>query len=378
MGKGLLEIIRSKEDLSRRDFIDLGKKAAGDASKSVIAYNAAKLGLSVEAFLCTLGCVAQRKANIQQSLDEDNYRKSTNDWDPIFGPPILRGKYGYNDFKGHVSHGFRGAVDYDVPNGTLLVPAMSGCLYKFDEWDIGGNVTMLASYTNPYYRTAFLHLSGNIIDERYYHGSKDTQRLIERNEIVSLSGNSGRGPYNGFQRPHLHFELNFWDRVNRIMDQIDPEKYGPDGGKPIFWDGETDLDMDFYKRVEALEKTIKNLDGELKSWPKGEHDLEQLGGNLGTYGGYLKDADWAAILDSKHFHDMRELLKREILGKSKETKHIPGTKPYSLMVKILGYSADQDVVLTLPFISPELVSRYKEPVYKQGEFVPVRSWQGGK
>lgn len=387
MDKQLFEIIKGNEELSRRDFVDLGRETVKDTAKSIIAYNAAKLGLSMTAFLHAAGCVAQRKQTIEQALDGNNYRKMSKDWDPVFGPSLLiTTTYGgKNDFKGHLSHpvGRRSpGVDYDVSHGTLLVPATSGFLHSIKNSDIGGLVTNLSSYMDVYYKSIYSHLSDNIIDEKYYHGGEKTQRLIKRNEIISLSGNSGRGPkdYGGIQPEHLHFSLYFWDKQDKKSKFQDPEKYGPDGGKPIFWDGETNLDRTFYKRVDALEKTIKNLERELESWPKGNHNLEELRGNISEYGKYLRDADWITILDSKYFNDMKDLLKREILDKSKETKHIPGTKPYSLMLKILGYSVaeEQKVVLTLPFISPELVSKYKEPVYEQGEFLHVKSWQGGK
>lgn len=79
-------------------------------------------------------------------------------------------------------------------------------------------------------------------------------------------------------------------------------------------------------------------------------------------------------MDSKHFHDMRALLKRVTL---EQKKYIPGTRPYSMMLKIVGYSTDekQKIILMLLFISPELVSKYRRPVYEQGEFLRWRDFE---
>ena len=81
----------------------------------------------------------------------------------------------------------------------------------------------------------------------------------------------------------------------------------------------------------------------------------------------LGDAKGRKILDSKHFQDMRALLKKVTL---EEKAYRPGTRPYSLMLKILGYSTDenQKIVLTLPFIAPGLKGFYRKPVYEEGGF----------
>ena len=179
--------------------------------------------------------------------------------------------------------------------------------------------------------------------------------MFERNTIIALSGNSGKGPYGGFQRPHLHFGLFHKVSATEKAKAIDPDKYGPDKGKPIYWDLETDLDMVPTARLMGLERTIKGIPQELESWPQGNHDLDELKGKIAEYHGRIGNATRMEILDSPAFHDMRALLKAEILGKSRTTKHIPGTRPYSLMLKILGYSSiDQNLVLTLPFPSPDL------------------------
>ena len=73
------------------------------------------------------------------------------------------------------------------------------------------------------------------------------------------------------------------------------------------------------------------------------------------------------ILDSEHFQGLRALLKKVIL---EEKRYPPGTRPYSMMLKILGYSTDenQEIILTLPFVAPSLEGFYKKAVYEEGGF----------
>ena len=62
---------------------------------------------------------------------------------------------------------------------------------------------------------------------------------------------------------------------------------------------------------------------------------------------------------------MRALLKRVTL---EEKKYLPGTMPYTTMLRIVGYSTDerQKIILTLPFIAPGLEESYQRPVYEKG------------
>ena len=105
---------------------------------------------------------------------------------------------------------------------------------------------------------------------------------------------------------------------------------------------------------------------ELELWPSSP-DLEELRGGLLEYAHLLGEAKGRKILDSKHFQDLRALLKKVTLG---EGRYRPGTRPYSMMLKILGYSTDenQKIILTLPFIAPGLETFYRKPVYEEGGF----------
>jgi hypothetical protein len=81
----------------------------------------------------------------------------------------------------------------------------------------------------------------------------------------------------------------------------------------------------------------------------------------------LGETNARKILDSGYFQDLRALLKKVTL---EEKSYLPGTRPYSMMLKILGYSTDenQKIILTLPFVAPGLEGFYKKAVYDEGEF----------
>jgi hypothetical protein len=200
-------------------------------------------------------------------------------------------------------------------------------------------------------------------------------RVLERGEIVALSGNSGFGPreYGYVQPPHLHLSLYYLNSKSNTMAYLDPEKHGIDGGKPVFWDGKTLLDVEVERRIALLEVTLSNLSEELRSWSE-TPELDQLKGTLMEHYKLSGSPKGKKILDSKQFQDMRALMKRVVLeGK----RYPPGTGPYTLMLKILGYSTDekQKVILTLPFIAPGLAKIYKKPIFEEGAFyhlVPSR------
>jgi hypothetical protein len=129
------------------------------------------------------------------------------------------------------------------------------------------------------------------------------------------------------------------------MAYLDPEKHGIDGGKPVFWDGETPLDGEADKRLLKLELTLNSFKEELDLWPKSS-EVDELRGHLMDYRHLLGETKGRQILDSKHFQDLRALLKKVTL---EEKTYRPGTGPYSMMLKILGYSTDenQKIILTL-------------------------------
>jgi len=348
---------------TRRNFLEIGLKF-------VLA-----TGIGSSFFSGCTG-IGKEKKSLDEVLNRDTYADLTKDWDPIYGPPIQWfSRYGGpGDFQGHIRGDATPGVDYDVQMFTPVVPMTSSYLrQKTKDWKETLYV-MLADVFNPAYRVVYAHLDNTLIDERFliagdvlrYVG--EGVRGLRRGEIFALSGNSGLGPmeYRWVQPPHLHVTLYYINFKSNTMAYLDPEKHGIDGGKPVFWDGETPLDGEADKRLLKLELTLSRFKGELDLWPK-TSDVEELRGQLMEYRQLLGEAkDWK-ILDSKHFQDLRALLKKVTL---EEESYRPGTRPYSMMLKILGYSTDenQKIILTLPFIAPGLEALYRKAVYEEGGF----------
>ena len=336
---------------------------------------AAATGIGLSDLLGCVGVEVNRGEGARTRSEDilsilQDYDTRAKDWDRIFGPDLLYWiEYGGRcDFKGHHynPYGRKGpGVDYDVEFGTPLVPGARSFWPRIVERITGGLVLWLTEAVSRDYSIGYAHLYKALISKKNQESERGIPTFFERNVIVAFSGNSGMGPkdFGGTQPYHLHFGL-YRRKLHLVSLKkekykgkwVDPEQYGPDKGKPIYWDLETDLDLVSTARLMELERTINGIPQELESWPHGDHDLDELKGNISEYQGRIGSVTRMEILDSAAFHDMRALLKDEILGKSKTTKYVPGTRPYSLMLKILGYSSiDQNFVLTLPFPSPDLV-----------------------
>ena len=312
-----------------------------------------------------------KSSRLNPSLE--NYTRLTKEWDPIFGPSIQPfSRYGGSgDFQGHLKGGAAPGIDYDVLKGTPLVPPMTSYLRQITRDDNGALYLFLVDIFNPAYAIALAHLEEILVDDRFLIGGEvmrylgEGVKVLGRGDMVALSGNSGFGPREtGYvQPPHLHFSFHYWNRGKRTLEPLDPEKYGIDGGKPVFWDGRTTLDLEAGNRLHRLELTLKDLEEDLEQWPR-TPELQGLGETLMEHYRLLGDAKEEEILDSKHFQDMRALLKSVTL---EEKKYLPGTAPYTMMLKILGYSTDerQKMILTLPFMSPGLEKLYQTPVYER-------------
>jgi hypothetical protein len=348
-------------NFTRREFLK-------GASKAALAAGLAHSALS--------GCatIGLRKRSLDETLSSENYASLTQNWDPIYGPGIQGfSRYqGPGDFQGHIRGGAVPGVDYDVSNGTPLVPSMASFLRQISRDPNGSLYVLLVDIFNPSYQISFGHLHDVLVDERYLVAG-DVMRYLRRGirglgrgEIVALSGNSGIGPreYGWTQPPHLHLSFYYLNSEANTMVYLDPEKYGLDGGKPVFGDGETPLDGEANGRLSKLELTLRNFKEEFELWPK-TAEIRELGGTLMEYRNLLREIKGKKILDSKHFQDMKTLLKRVTL---QEKRYLPGTRPYTTMLKIMGYSTDekQEVILTLPFIAPGLEKKYKKPVYEDG------------
>ena len=327
-----------------------------------------------------------------QELPEKGWKKLRREikiHHPIFGVQILRGMYGFNDFKGHNSDHIGSTspgVDYEMPGGTPTVPAAQGFLHSIGNHQYGGINIWLRHLPDTQYRTVYGHLSRTIVDKKFYHGKSSTQRLIARNEIIALSGNSGQDRY-GIMPYHLHFGLQKWNYsknksafIDPDIQGPDPDGAGPDRGLPVYWDGKTKLDFDPEVRHMYLERTVKELGKEMESMPKGDHDLEELKGNLNEDLRLMGSIGSRKIADSFNFQNMREMLKNVTLDAPLDgLMYKPGDPIYSIMLRIVGYSTPekQKIIFTLPYIAPGLEHLYKEPVLEDGQFLSWRMY-GGK
>jgi len=332
-----------------------------------------------------LGCsrMGSHKGRADALSGVSRYADLTRNWDSIYGPPLQPfSRYGgRGDFQGHSEGEATPGVDYDVVTGTPLVPLTTSYARRISRDTKGVLYILFLDAFNPAYQTVLGHLEDVLIDEKYllvgdvmkYLGQQ--ARALGRQEIVALSGSSGFGPkeYGWAQPPHLHLSLLHWNSEKREMEYLDPERHGFDGDRPVFSDGRAFLDVKAAKRLSWLEKTLVEIERDVSQWPEGK-EMKELGGSLVEYARLLGDERGKGIFDSKHFQEMRALLKKVTL---EEKKYLPGTGPYHLMLKILGYSTDesQEIILTLPFISPGLEKHYRKPDYPQGSFFTIGTIQ---
>ena len=350
-------------DLTKRDFL---KRTA----KCLLATTVTGSALTS----CTYGELPRK--DLDEILSPDHYVQLTRDWDPVYGPSIQGySKYGgTGDYMGHIRGGATPGIDYDVPVGTPLVPSTLSCLRQIQRDNNGALYVLLMDLFHPTYFTYLGHIGNVLVDETFLVAGevgkylREGVRALGRSEIITLSGNSGWGPkeYGWRQPPHLHYSLYFFDKEKRTLENLNPDLYGLNGGRPVFWDGKTRLDVRAEDRVSYLEETLSGFESELDLW-SATPNVEELKGNLMEHYRSLGDTKGKDILGSRHFQDLRGLLEEMTLEKK---RYLPGSAPYTMMLKIVGYSTSQNqkVILTLPFIPPGLEKAYQRPVYEDGPF----------
>jgi hypothetical protein len=188
-----------------------------------------------------------RKKSWEEVLGGDNYSRLTQLWDPVYGPPVQEfSRYGgVGDFRGHIRGGATPGIDYDVPKGFPLVPSTTSYLRQIQRDNNGALYVLLMDVYSPSYFTYLGHLQEVLVDEKFLLVGeigkylREGIRALGRQEVVALSGNSGLGPkeYGWVQPPHLHYSLYSWNATKRALENLDPDQYGVDGGKPVLWDG---------------------------------------------------------------------------------------------------------------------------------------------
>lgn len=286
--------------------------------------------------------------------------------DPVHGAPALTApEHGGRSDCGAHNRNSKGScgIDYDLPIGTPLVAPMDAFFFKTGFERKGGLISLLCSSPGKLYYPMFVHLSRNLIPEKYNYSKGGIKKAFSRGTIIALSGNSGLGS-DGYQPPHLHFGLyHGTSKFYKWEDwgPVDPEKYGIDGGKPIYWDGETSYDISPPARKIFLGQTLDRdyFDKQMGLWPEDNHDSKELKRNVIELRNRLGDKTGNEIVDSPHFQDMRALLMDEVLEKKRRDAngkviHVPGTRAYHLMSACAVYSSEQDVIITLPYPSPDL------------------------
>ena len=326
-----------------------------------------------------------KKQTIDERLAEtlgQKYAEITKNWDPIYGPDLLWwGPYGGTaNFEGHKKNptGAMGpGTDYSVPIGTPLIPACTSSFVWRGLGKHGGLCEKTSSIANPRYMLIYVHLDEAILNEAFdndrtkFKEGKPFRALLQ-NEIIALSGDTGRAPPGQSRLPsHLHVSLGY-EKIGSDRLDLDYEKYGLDGNKPIFHDAKTNITVNIQDRLERLNEKLETFKEELAGWPK---ELEEIKGTLEDLYNKMGDVKGQQIVDNKHFQEMRALLKKKTL---EDKTYTPGTKPYSLMIAIMTYSmvppySNQEVVLFLPFIAPAIAQKYKKVFYENGPFYQLKN-----
>lgn len=347
------------------------------------------------------GLVYPRHANAEkyplaEILKPENYKKATSHWHPIFGPSVETSSIygGRADFAAHRRYfGEGGGLDFYAHEGTPLVPPAAGMVMNVPPRShrSGLGVRLLhekmrVNYPDPGMITSeFYHLYSVLVQSQFIFQQTAYENnarfsFLRRNEIFALSGATGEGMFQGKQHPHAHWET--WKRKDAYgvvpYEAFDQETCGIDKDFPlVFWDGKTVLDILRNDQFRLLRHTVgKYSQKDLVGWEE-THNQQELAGKLADlakkamkqWGKEVKGKD---LLDSKHFIDMKALIKDEVLRKE---RYQPGSGPYTAMLEILGHGKDpkQDIIFTLPFISPNLVGLYRKPAGDSGLF---RQWWG--
>lgn len=271
---------------------------------------------------------------------------------------------GFEHHKGWWINQGWGAVDYDVPLGTPIVPTANAYSSLVDV-GTGGNTGVILLHSMGY-NSRYYHLDGwtNVVNEGKpvtRRGFRFMDRSINKSIIVAFSGNTGIGPGgSGRPDPHVHFDLRRYRNSGQERLSLDPFTLGIDvekpyggidqginyGGRPVYWDGRTaiygpkDRKVRLQQSLDSLEKRVKesDLDAVTKQELFKRHNgPEELRDYLGH----------------------RVLLKRGHDGKE-AYEFMPGSLMYSLMLQFYSRTSKQEFIAMLPFIFPPL-----KPVYQK-------------
>jgi len=283
--------------------------------------------------------------------------------DLIYGPSVYTTAGGMtNDFNGHLSYsGARwGAVDYVSPIGIPLIPAKPGIVAARLSANTaavsGGRSIGLRIYTESGdgegVSIDYGHLSAytnNILTYAPKWEDLVDRNIVTRNVVIGYTGSSGT------PAAHLHVFIGIRDYRNEDgkwylrPPGIDFFKCGH-GERPIYHDGETDI-------IDKLPDTMEPEMLILRTRLEDGHDaLEIDKETLGRLIEFTERTDHKGL--GEYLSD--QVFRKHSTADGLNYKYLPGSFMYSLALEWVRERPEQEVLVTLPYISPFVSDRFKE------------------
>lgn len=227
----------------------------------------------------------------------------------------------------------------------------------------GGNELLLLHAIGYNSRYAHLDRYADVISRgkpRNRRGFSFLDQELHKNKIIAYSGNTGIGPGGGIQRPHVHFEIRWYDRANQSQtkESLDPFTLGIDTEKPmdnylgkrfarpVYWDTKTAIPLTAKNKKKYLQRSLDTLVKRIQ-----ESDLDQI-----TKEEILKRQNKPEEL--RDYLGMRVLQKKQGDDGKPHYEFMPGSSMYGLMLEFYGRTSKEGMIAMLPFIFPPLKSVY--------------------
>lgn len=342
--------------------------------------------------------------------------KTYRDWevflltqDPVRGPALAIHPETRlpSDFEHHqrrpVNRGW-GSVDYDVPNGTPIVPT-ADAYAKIVTTGEGGNLSLLLAHHFGY-RSTYAHLSRyakTIVDAPNFDklGPDELSKTFQAGPrfskagIAAFSGNTGRGPGpTGHMEPHLDFRIYKREQGKQPEPPgLDPFTLGIDqkrpvgeyGGRPVYWDAKTEITFYRDRRLTLLKESLDALPARLREQDELDmatvddllkrHNktsrlrsrLESLVSQLERQQTLGNEAIERVVRAQDDAYDLRDYLGERVLNKKpsapdgkRRYEFLPGSLMYALTVEFYNRTSRHDFIAFLPFIFPPLKRLYEQ------------------
>ncbi|MFP6734777.1 MAG: hypothetical protein VB959_13155 [Rhodospirillales bacterium] len=171
---------------------------------------------------------------------------------------------------------------------------------------------------------------------------------LEYMDLFPVIGFSGR---TGTTVPHLHLS------IRAIMlhpeMEIDLLKAGIDGGRPVYWDGQTKIISDFGTRILGAKRKL------LQDWTLTQvNELLKTPNELDKKTKIELKARSGSIIALREYLAFR-VLQKKVSRRGKNYEFMPGSIMYSLMLETHNKTTDQYFTGMLPFIFPSLKHLYQ-------------------